>query len=49
MKLMNFHSPAELIQPEARQLSEKEGSVNTLVGAIKRFSDNLPHISASRV
>jgi len=39
MKLMNFHSLAEFIQPQVQQLSRKEPSVNTLVVAIKRFSD----------
>src|SRR5438477_3145153 len=31
MKLMNFHSLAEFIQPQVQQLSWKEPSVNTLV------------------
>jgi hypothetical protein len=41
MKLMNFHSLAEYIQPQVQQLSGKDASVNTLVVAIKRFSDTL--------
>src|SRR5207249_3101584 len=41
MKLMNFHSLAEFIQPQVQQLSGKEASINTLVVAIKRFSDIL--------
>ncbi len=41
MKLMNFHSLAELIQAQVQQLSGREASVNTLVVAIKRFSDTL--------
>ncbi len=41
MKLMNFHSLAEFIQPQVQQLSGKEASINTLVVAIKRFSDTL--------
>jgi hypothetical protein len=41
MKLMNFHSLAEFIQPQVQQLSGKETSINTLVVAIKRFSDTL--------
>jgi len=41
MKLMNFHSLAGFIQPQVQQLSGKEASVNTLVVAIKRFSDTL--------
>src|SRR5713101_4299571 len=50
MKLMNFHSLAEFIQPQVQQLSGKEASINTLVVAIKRFSDaagelsEFPHI-----
>ena len=43
MKLMNFHSLAGFIQPQVQQLSGKEASVNTLVVAIKRFSDTLPN------
>src|SRR3989442_12145291 len=41
MKLMNFHCLAEFIQPQVQQLSGKEASINTLVVAIKRFSDTL--------
>ena len=41
MKLMNFHSLAEFIQPQVQQLIGKEASINTLVVAIKRFSDTL--------
>src|SRR5947209_19247192 len=41
MKLMNFHSLAELIQPQVQQLSGKEASINTMVVAIKRLSDTL--------
>jgi len=41
MKLMNFHSLAEFIQPQVQHLSGKETSINTLVVAIKRFSDTL--------
>ena len=52
MKLMNFHSLAEYIQPQVQQLSGKESSINTLVVAIKRFSDTLTNdksLDASRV
>jgi hypothetical protein len=38
MKVVNFHSVAELIQPQIRQLSRKEADVNTLVVATERFS-----------
>src|SRR5437899_11038591 len=41
MKLMNFDSLAGFIQPQVQQRSGKEASVNTLVVAIKRFSDTL--------
>src|SRR5438046_8833481 len=41
MKPMTSHSLAELIQPQVQQLSGKEASINTLVVAIKRFSDTL--------
>src|SRR5260370_7660753 len=52
MKLMNFHSLAQLIQPQVKQLSGKEATINTLVVAIKRFSDTLSNSKspdASRV
>src|SRR2546426_2834237 len=52
MKLMSFHSLAEFIQPQVQQLSGKEASINTLVVAIKRFSDALSNSKspdASRV
>ena len=41
MKIINFHSLADLIQTQVQQLSGREASVNTLVVAIKRFSDTL--------
>lgn len=41
MKVVNFHSLAELIQPQVRELTGKEASINALVVAIKRFSDTL--------
>src|SRR5438309_11861821 len=41
LKLMTLHSLAGFIQPQVQQLSGKEASVNTLVVAIKRFSDTL--------
>src|SRR5207245_11703806 len=52
MNLINFHSLAEFIQPQVQQLSGKEASINTLVVAIKRFSDTLSNSKspdASRV
>ena len=41
MKLMNFHSIAEQIQPQVQQLTGRKTTINTLVVAIKRFSDTL--------
>ena len=41
MRVVNFHSLAELIQAQVKQLSGKEASINALVVAIKRFSDTL--------
>jgi len=52
MKLMNFHSLAELIQPQVKQMSGREATINTLVVTIKRFSDTLSNTKspdASRV
>jgi hypothetical protein len=51
MKLVNFHALAEQIQTEVKERSGTEASINTLVVAIKRFSDTLPDgkIGASRV
>ncbi len=44
MKLTNFHSIAEHIQPEVIALTGRKPSINTLVVAIKRFSDGLEQI-----
>ncbi len=41
MKLMNFHSVAEQIQPRVQELTRRKTTINTLVVAIKRFSDTL--------
>ncbi len=41
MKLMNFHSVAEQIQPRVQELTGRKTTINTLVVAIKRFSDSL--------
>ena len=52
MKLVNFHALAEHIQAEVKQMSGRDASINTLVVAIKRFSDTLPNgssLAASRV
>jgi hypothetical protein len=42
MKLLNFHALAERIQAEVKEKSGRDASINTLVVAIKRFSDTLP-------
>ncbi len=41
MKLINFHSLAELIQAQVQEATGRKATVNTLVVAIKRFSDSL--------
>ena len=41
MKIVNFHSLAELTQAKVKELTGKEASINALVVAIKRFSDTL--------
>jgi hypothetical protein len=41
MKIINFHSLAELIQKQVQEVTGRQASVNTLVVAIKRFSDTL--------
>ncbi len=41
MKIINFHSLAELIQAQVQEATGRKASVNTLVVAIKRFSDTL--------
>ncbi len=44
MKLTNFHSIAERILPEVVEMTGRKPSINTLVVAIKRFSDGLEEI-----
>jgi hypothetical protein len=41
MRIINFHSLAEFIQPEVQEVTGRKTSVNALVVAIKRFSDSL--------
>ena len=41
MRLTNFHSVAQRIQPEVQQRTGRKTTINTLVVAIKRFSDTL--------
>ncbi len=43
MKIVNFHSLAELIQAQVQGATGRKATVNTLVVAIKRFSDSLPN------
>ena len=44
MGLTNFHSVAEHIQPHVQELTGRKPTINTLVVAIKRFSDTLEEI-----
>ncbi len=44
MRVINFHSLAELIQPRVQEATGREATINTLVVAIKRFSDTLDEI-----
>ena len=46
MKLTNFHSVAELIKPRVQQLTGRKTTINTLVVAIKRFSDTLEELKS---
>src|SRR3989442_1147030 len=46
MKLQNFRSVAELIQPQVQQLTGRKPTINTLVVAIKRFSDTLAELKS---
>ena len=46
MKIINFHSLAELIQARVQEVTGRKASVNTLVVAIKRFSDSLSDIKS---
>jgi len=41
MRVVNFHSLAEMIQPRVKEITGRDASINTLVVAIKRFSDTL--------
>ncbi len=46
MKIINFHSLAELIQAQVQEATGRKASVNTLVVAIKRLSDSLSDIKS---
>src|SRR5205809_6215685 len=41
MRVVNFHALAELVKPEVKEMTHRDASINTLVVAIKRFSDTL--------
>src|SRR5713101_5488790 len=41
MKIINFHSLAEIIQAQVQGATGRKASINTLVVAIKRYSDTL--------
>lgn len=40
-KILNYHALAAIIKPEVEKITGRRTTVNTLVVAIKRFSDNL--------
>jgi hypothetical protein len=40
-KIVNFHALAKLIKPDVEKIAARRTSINTLVVAIKRFSDNI--------
>ena len=46
MKIVNFHSLAELVQPQIEQLVMRKTTINALVVAIKRYSDKLDETKA---
>ncbi len=44
MRLINYHSLAEHVQPHVEEVISREANINTLVVAIKRFADGLDEI-----
>jgi hypothetical protein len=42
LKIVNYHALALVIKAQVQELTGKETTINTLVLAIKRFSDKLP-------
>jgi hypothetical protein len=40
-KIVNYHALANFIKPDVEKIAGKRTSINTLVVAIKRFSDNI--------
>ncbi|HZD13069.1 MAG TPA: hypothetical protein VE177_06085 [Candidatus Binatus sp.] len=45
MRVVNYHSLAELVRPQVQEATGREASINTLVVAIKRFADTLGEIA----
>lgn len=45
-KLINYHALAAKIKPEVEKLTGRETSINTIVVAIKRFSDTITNVKA---
>lgn len=41
MKIINYHALGAIIQPEVEKITGKSTTINTLVVAIKRYSDSL--------
>ncbi len=44
MRLINYHSLAEHVQPHVEEVTSRKANINTLVVAIKRFADSLGEI-----
>ncbi len=45
-KLINYHALAAKIKPDVENLTGRETSINTIVVAMKRFSDTLTNVKA---
>ncbi len=45
-KLINYHALAAKIKPEVEKLTGRKTSINTIVVAIKRFSDTVTNVKA---
>src|SRR2546427_10543943 len=46
MRVVNYHSLAELVRAQVQEATGREASINTLVVAIKRFADTLGEIES---
>ena len=44
LKVINYHAVAHKIKPEVERLTGKKTSINTLVVALKRFSDTITEV-----